>query len=43
MIWVMAERFGWTLDYILSLPETRIREFYEVEKGRNAAKGSIIK
>jgi hypothetical protein len=40
---MFAEKFGWSIEYILSLPETRIREYFEVEKGRNAAKGSIIK
>jgi hypothetical protein len=35
--WSMAERFGWTLDYIDSLSIDDLFEFYEVEEGRNKA------
>jgi hypothetical protein len=39
----MAEKFGWTLDYIESLPLSRLHEYLRIEDGRAAAKRSIIK
>jgi len=33
----MAEKFGWTLEYINSLPLSRLCEYYQVEDGK--AKG----
>jgi hypothetical protein len=38
-IWTLAERFGWTLDYIESLPLARLHEFYQIEDGRAKARG----
>ena len=41
--WTLAERFGWTLEYIQALPEARIRQYVEIERGRGMARNSIIK
>jgi hypothetical protein len=35
--WSMAERFGWTLDYIDSLSVEDLLEFYAVEEGKEKA------
>jgi len=32
--WTLAERFGWTLDYIETLPLARLNEFYSIEDAR---------
>ena len=37
MRWSMAERFGWTLDYIDSLSMADIHEFFQIEDGRAKA------
>lgn len=37
----MAERFGWTLEYIDSLPLSRLHEFLQIEDGKRAASESI--
>ena len=42
IIWRMAETFGWSIEYILSLPEARWREWMQVQEGRNMAQNSII-
>jgi len=31
---MMAERFGWTLDYVDSLPMSRLFEFLQIEDAR---------
>jgi hypothetical protein len=38
--WEMAERFGWTLDYIDSLPMAKQHEFLRIEDGKAAARRS---
>jgi hypothetical protein len=35
--WSMAERFGWTLEYIDSLSVADLLEFYAVEEGKEKA------
>jgi hypothetical protein len=35
---VLAERFGWTLDYIDSLPLPDLFEFFAIEEGREKAR-----
>jgi hypothetical protein len=35
--WSLAERFGWTLEYIDGLSIADLFEFYEVEEGREKA------
>ncbi len=42
MVWEMAEQFGWSLEYILNLPEARWREWLAVRQGKSMARGSII-
>lgn len=41
-IWAMAERFGWTLEYIESLPLARWHELIQVDDGRTKASNSLI-
>ena len=41
--WTLAERFGWTLEYIDSLPEARLAEWFAIEDGKAHAQRSIIK
>lgn len=41
--WTLAEKFGWTLEYIAELPEARIMEWYAIQDGRAHAGRSIIK
>jgi len=38
----MAERFGWTLEYIDSLPLGDIHEMMQVDDGRRSARKSIL-
>lgn len=42
MVWEMAEQFGWSIEYILNLPEARWREWLEVRRGKGMARSSII-
>lgn len=42
-VWSMAERFGWTLDYIESLPLSRWHEFIQIEDGRAHARNSLTR
>jgi len=37
LVWDMAEKFGWTLEYIDSLPVARIMEFLQIEDGKGKA------
>jgi len=37
IVWTLAERFGWTLDYIDSLPLGRLSEYYQIADGRMKA------
>jgi hypothetical protein len=36
--WTIAERFGWTLDYIDSISLADLHEFFEIEEGREKAR-----
>lgn len=40
IIWDMAERFGWTLEYVRGLKMSDMREFMQVCDGRNKAAAS---
>ena len=37
-VWQLAERFGWTLEYIESLPMARWHEFLLIEDARSKAR-----
>jgi len=37
----MAEQFGWTLEYIDSLPMSRIAEYMQIQDGRVKAHNSL--
>jgi len=39
----MAEKFGWTLEYIDSLPMSRILEYMQIEDGRYKAQQWLAK
>lgn len=39
----MAERFGWTLEYIDSLPLAKLTEFLQIEDGKMKAAESLKK
>jgi len=39
----MAEKFGWTLDYIDSLPYGRLMEYMQIVDGRNKANDEAAK
>jgi len=43
MKWNLAEKFGWTLEYIDSLPLSRLHEFMQIQDGRYKASNSILK
>jgi hypothetical protein len=38
MTWNLAERFGWTLEYVEGLTMGKLREFSQIEDGRAKAK-----
>jgi hypothetical protein len=40
-VWNMAERFGWTLEYIDGLPLAKLHEFIKIEDARNKARGGV--
>ena len=37
--WELAERFGWTLDYIDSLPVAEWHNYMMIKMGRGKARG----
>lgn len=43
MPWILAEKYGWTLDYIDTLPMSKIHEFLSIQDGTVKADKSIIK
>lgn len=43
IIWQMAERFGWTLEYIDSLPVARWHELIQIDDGRSKAEQSLFR
>ena len=36
--WNLAERFGWTLEYIDSLPVSVLHEFLQIQAGKKEMK-----
>jgi hypothetical protein len=36
--WELAERYGWTFDYIESLPMQRVHEYIQIKDARHKAK-----
>lgn len=40
--WQMAEKFGWTLDYIDSLSVATLHEYLQIQDGLAHARSSII-
>ena len=36
--WELVERYGWTLDYIDSLPMSRVHEYIQIKDARNKAR-----
>lgn len=41
--WNMAEKFGWTLDYIDSLPLSEYHEYLQIQDGLAHLEKSILK
>ena len=41
--WKLAEKFGWTLEYIDSLPVATLHEYLQVQDGLMHYENSIIK
>ena len=41
--WSIAEKFGWTLEYVDSLAMADLHEFMQIQDGRAHASKSIIK
>lgn len=42
-VWVLAERFGWSLEYAEGLPVSRIAELAQIDDARAKAGKSILK
>jgi hypothetical protein len=40
--WDLAERFGWTLDYIDALEMGDFHEFLQVQDGISKSRGSLL-
>jgi hypothetical protein len=40
-MWDMAERFGWTLEYIDSLPLSKLHEYLQIQDGKAKARESV--
>jgi len=40
--WQLAERFGWTLEYIDGLPLSELHELAQIEDGREKARKSLL-
>lgn len=36
--WVLAEQYGWTLEYISSLPVSAIHEWMQIQDGKGKAR-----
>jgi len=43
MRWDLAKEFGWTLDYVDSLPLSEIHEYLQIQDGLAHYRKSIIK
>lgn len=41
-VWNIAERFGWTLEYIEQLPLARWHELIKIDDARAKAPGSLM-
>lgn len=39
--WYIAEKFGWTLDYVDSLSMQEMENFYQIEDGRGKANAQM--
>lgn len=33
LVWELAEKFGWTLEYVESLPMAKIHEYLQIQDG----------
>lgn len=42
LVWQMAEKFGWTLEYIEGLSMAKIHEFIQVEDGLMKARSADV-
>jgi hypothetical protein len=42
-VWDLAERFGWTLEYVGGLSLKRLHEHIQIEDGKAKAKNSIVR
>ncbi len=40
--WELAERFGWTLEYVDALSVDKLHEYLQVQVGRGKAARSIL-
>ena len=40
--WAIAERFGWSLEYVDALRMGDLHEFLEIEEGKHAARHSYF-
>jgi hypothetical protein len=40
--WVLAEKFGWSLEYIDSLSMADLHEYFHVQDGRQKASTSML-
>jgi hypothetical protein len=42
IIWDLAEKFGWTIEYIENLSMAKLHEYEQVQLGKNEAKRSFF-
>jgi hypothetical protein len=43
ILWQIAERFGWSLEYVESLPMSRLAEYEQIEDGRAHSRNSLFR
>jgi len=41
VVWSLAERFGWSLEYVEALPLTRLMELHEIDEARGKAREQL--
>jgi hypothetical protein len=41
--WEMARKFGWTLEYIESLPLGRLHQYWQIQDGEGKAQAQLSK
>jgi hypothetical protein len=41
--WNLAERFGWSLEYVDGMSLDNLHEFLQVQTGKEAASSSILR